>query len=247
MFAGTGTIRKPEAYAEARRLRRELGMPIKRIAAKLGVSPSSVHAWTADIQLTEEQVARNYGRGIEAARSTVYQRARSWSKTNRARRHVYQLEGRLKARDCSALHLAGCMLYWAEGDKNRNTLGFSNSDVNMVKLFCYFVRACLEVEPERFTLRLNVYLGNGLTLEEIEDYWLEALKLPRSCLRGHTLNHMPTSSSGRRKNRLPYGVAALRVLRSTQLVQHVFGAIQEYGGFDEPKWLNGPDRRKART
>lgn len=36
------------------------------------------------------------------------------------------------------LHLAGCMLYWAEGAKSRNTIEFANSDPNMVRLFCRF-------------------------------------------------------------------------------------------------------------
>jgi hypothetical protein len=32
-------------------------------------------------------------------------------------------------------------------------------------------------------------------------------------------------------------VCTLKVLRSTWLVQHLFGAIQQYGGFAEPRWL----------
>ncbi len=129
------------------------------------------------------------------------------------------------------------MLYWAEGSKDRNQLCFANSDVNMVKAFVSFLRECLEVPDEDFTIRLNVYLGNGLSIEAIEDHWLRALSLPRSCLRGHQINHFPTSSSGKRVNRLPYGVCALRVNKSTWIVQHIFGAIQEYAGFEEPRWL----------
>lgn len=135
------------------------------------------------------------------------------------------------------------MLYWADGAKARNTLALANSDLNMVRLFCRFLRGCFQVTNDQITLRLNVYTGNGLSLREIEDRWLSALDLPRSCLRGHTLNHTPTSSSGKKKNRLPYGVAQIRVLRSTHLVQHVLGAIQEYGRFDEPAWLDGPPRK----
>jgi hypothetical protein len=138
------------------------------------------------------------------------------------------------------------MLYWAEGSKGRNSLLFVNSEVSMLKLFMRFLRGTFDLPNERITLRLNVYTGNGLTIEQIEDHWLRALDLPRSCLRGHTLNHKPTSSSGMKKNRLPFGVAQLRVLKSTALVQHVLGAIQEYGGFDEPRWLDGPPRKPRR-
>ncbi len=84
---------------------------------------------------------------------------------------------------------------------------------------------------------LHVYLGNGLELNEIEDYWLNLLELPRSCLRGHCVNPLPTSSSGRKRNKLPYGVCNLSV-HSTEIVQHIYGAIQEYGGFEEPRWLD---------
>jgi hypothetical protein len=38
-------------------------------------------------------------------------------------------------------------------------------------------------------------------------------------------------------NRLPYGTCRLMV-HSTQVVQHIYGAIQEYGGFDRPEWLD---------
>jgi hypothetical protein len=144
------------------------------------------------------------------------------------------------------MHMAGCMLYWAEGSKGRNQAHFANSDLNMVKFFCDFVRTSLGVRRDDITLRLNVYTGNGLTLREIEDYWLNALDLPRTALRGHTLNHTPTSSSGKKRNRLPYGVCSIRLLRSTRLVQHIFGAIQEYAAFDEPRWLDGPPRRRRR-
>lgn len=130
------------------------------------------------------------------------------------------------------------MLYWAEGSKSRNDLTFSNSDANMVRCFKRFLDNAFALEPEDYSLRLNVYLGNGLSLEEIEDQWLEVLELPRSCLRKHMINHFPTSSSGKRTNKLPHGVCTLRVLRSTEFVQHIYGAIQEYGGFDEPRWLD---------
>ena len=42
---------------EARRLRREQGLPIKVIAAAIGVSSSSVSRWVRDVRLTPAQVA----------------------------------------------------------------------------------------------------------------------------------------------------------------------------------------------
>lgn len=133
--------------------------------------------------------------------------------------------------------MAGCMLYWAEGSKDKNQLCFANSDIAMVRFFAEFLRECFGVADEEMTVRLNVYLGNDLSLAEIEQRWLGALNLPRLCLRKHQIDHYPTSSSGARRNKLPCGVCTLRVKRSTHIVQQIFGAIQEYAGFDEPRWL----------
>ena len=129
------------------------------------------------------------------------------------------------------------MLYWAEGAKSKNTLKFANSDASMVRFFVRFLRDCFGIPDEDFLLRINVYLGNGHSVDQIHAYWLGILGLPEECARKPTLNHFPTSSSGLRPNKLPYGVCTVGVKRSTWLVQHIFGAIQEYAGFDEPRWL----------
>jgi hypothetical protein len=139
------------------------------------------------------------------------------------------------------------MLYWAEGSKSRNQVIFANSDPFMLRFFSRFLRESVGVPASDFRIRLNVYLNNGLELVEIEEHWLAAIGAPRSSLRGHTLNHFPTSSSGRGHRRLPHGVCTLKVARSTWLVQHIYGAIQEYGRFEEPRWLDGPSRKRRKS
>jgi hypothetical protein len=232
---------KPEKREKARRLRREEGMAIKKIAKRICVSPASVLVWTRDIELTPEQQAALDDRE-RRNRESFGGRSETWSHVARMRRLGWQEQGRKQAKLHDPLHEAGCMIYWAEGTKDRNSLTLCNSDPHMVRFFARFLRECLGVRSEDLRVRLNVYLGNGLTLAEIEDHWLEVLDAPRSCLRAHTLNNYPTSSSGRKRS-LPYGVCSLRVASSTRLVQHIYGAIQEYVGFDEPRWLDGAIRR----
>jgi hypothetical protein len=198
----------------------------------------SAHLWTSDIGLTAEQQDRNL-RGPEGPLNPDRARraALTWSRRCREKRAAYQEEGRRRARQGKPLHQAGCMLYWAEGAKARNTVKFVNSDPQMVWFFRRFLTEALAVEVDKIAMSLNVYTTNGLTIEEIERYWLELLELPDTAVRKHTLNHLPTSSSGKAKNKLPFGVCAL-VVNSSRAVQHIYGAIQEYGGFDEPAWLD---------
>ncbi|MGZ5315009.1 MAG: hypothetical protein ACXWGV_12950 [Solirubrobacterales bacterium] len=215
----------------ARSLRAEHGTPVKEIARLLSVSVASVSVWVRDIEITRDQRERNLTRAGQ-------QRGEAWSERFRERRRQWQREGRERARLRDPMHIAGCMLYWAEGSKSRTSLKLTNSDPHMLGFFKRFLTESLGVSPDRLSISLNVYTDNGLTLTAIENHWLDRLELPRSALRGHTLNNMPTSSSGRKRT-LPYGVCSLRATKSTRLVQHIYGAVQEYTGFDEPRWLDG--------
>jgi transposase len=230
--------RKSSEREEARQLRTREGMPMKRIADRLGVSPASVHGWTRDIVLTPDQQRHNL-RGPHGPQNpaVVARRAAAWRRKNRDRRVGFQLEGRQRARRHEALHEAGCMLYWAEGSKCRNAVRLTNSDRHLVRFFCRFLRECFQVDAGDISMSLNVYLNNGLSIEEIEDHWLSSLELPRSALRKHAIDFKPTSSSGRKRNKLPFGVCSVQV-HSTRLAQHIYGAIQEYGGFEQPDWLD---------
>jgi hypothetical protein len=229
--------RSVQERERARQLRSQ-GMPYKRIAAELGVSVGSAFLWTSDIPLTKKQLERNRrGPGGPQNPESQRRRAAAWVARSREARRQSQADGRAAAQEGNPLHLAGCMLYWAEGAKDRNTVNFSNSDPRMLVLFRRFLTEALAIEIDEITMSVNVYTNNGISIETIEAYWLDLLELPRSSVRKHTVNHMPTSSSGRARNKLPYGVCTLRV-QSTWMVQHIYGAIQEYGGFDEPAWLD---------
>lgn len=138
------------------------------------------------------------------------------------KREEYRAAGREAALKNDRLHLAGCLMYWAEGDKSVNQCTLSNTDVAVQRLFVKFLRIHFDVPDEAFRVSVNYREGNGLTEEAIECYWLEALSLPRSCLRGHTIK--PANGQPATK---PYGVCRVRV-NSTAIVQHIYGAIEAY-------------------
>jgi hypothetical protein len=51
------------------------------------------------------------------------------------------------------------------------------------------------------------------------------------------VNHYSRSSQRKRTNKLPYGTCKL-IVCSTEIVQTIYGAIQELGGFSQPAWLD---------
>jgi transposase len=230
--AAAAVVRKDDLREEARRLRSQ-GESVKEIARQINASVSSVSVWVRDIQLTDEQIA-----ALKQRNPTHFGRWKG-SETNRKKYHnlrlQFQEEGRAKARERDPLHIAGCMLYWAEGSKHTSDLRFSNSDPEMIAFFMRFLRESLKVKDDEITMRIYCYTNNGLSVEEIEQYWLDITKLPRSALRKGSVNLQPVSSK-QKGRKLIYGVAHLGCSRVNYL-QHVYGAIQEYIGVDKPEWL----------
>jgi hypothetical protein len=128
------------------------------------------------------------------------------------------------------------MLYWAEGSKSKNAVQFVNSDPEMARFFVRFLRKFYLVPDESFAVTCNLFADHLARQHEIEQFWLDTLDLPRSCLRKSTVNVYSKYSQKKRTNRLPYGTVRV-VVHSTELVQQIYGAIQEYGGFERPEWL----------
>jgi hypothetical protein len=226
-------VKSPERL-EARRLRREDGLAINVIAARLGVSKSSVSRWVRDVALTSEQHAALRTQNPLYNAQLRGQGGRS--RSARLERERAQLHGRELARRGDALHAQGCMLYWAEGTKSRNSVLFTNSDADMHQLFLRFLRSCYGVGDDRVALTVNCY---GPYPTEIVGWWLRRLGLPDGCARAPTVNQPSRASSRRRGHVLPYGPARLTI-HSTFIVQSIYGAIQEYAGVARPDWLDLP-------
>ena len=227
--------RKPKQKAEARRLRKQEGLSLDKISEKVGVAKSTVSLWVRDINLTGYQKV-NLKRNII---NTSKQNAKKTKEEFKRLRREYQNQGRRKAKEKDWLHTVGCMLYWAEGYKsqNRSTISFANSDPCMLKLFIEFLQERLGVKKEKICLKIKCYTNNGISLEEIKEYWIRTLGLSKSSLRGVQVNALPKSSKKKRGNILPYGTCYLQIF-DVQLTQHIFGAIQEYGKIEGENWLD---------
>jgi transcriptional regulator with XRE-family HTH domain len=219
---------------EARRMRRDEGLSLNEIAARLQVSKSSASSWVRDIVLTEPQVAQL------TAQNPLYNRQLLSSQLSRARSRIvrvgYQTAGRQRARQGDPLHMAGCMLYWAEGSKSRCDVGFTNSDPEMVAFFVRFLEHCYCVQKHEIAVYINCFDAQEL-VSGIEDFWLARLGLPRTQLRKTTVNYFSSYSQKKRISKLRYGTCRVNVHR-TEIVQNIYGAIQEYAGFQCEKWLD---------
>jgi transcriptional regulator with XRE-family HTH domain len=218
----------------ARELRRVEGLPINEIARRLGVSKSSVSHWVRDVELTTQQ------HKALRAMNPAYNRQLSGSRNNaarhRANRVAAQESGRALAHQGDPIHMAGCMLYWAEGSRHRNQIRFTNSDPEMVRFFVTFLRMYFFLRDEDIRVSCNLFPDHVERQREIEQFWLEVVGVAASSLRKSTVNTYSKYSQKKRQNKLPYGTCRVTVSR-TRIVQSIYGSIQEYAGFERPAWL----------
>jgi transcriptional regulator with XRE-family HTH domain len=216
----------------ARRIRREEGASINEIARRTGAAKSSISRWVRDIELTKEQ--------HESLRLAAYLgmiKGRTMhAQLRREARVMAQEDGRMRAQQDDRFFWAGCMLYWAEGSKDRNHVEFTNSDPQMVGFFVKFLKTYWSLRDEDIRITCNLFADHAAEQRDIEQFWLDIANLSRESLRRSTVNVYSKYSKKKRQNRLPYGTCRVTVCR-TRVVQAIYGGIQEIAGFTRDAWL----------
>ncbi len=216
--------KRPNARDDLRDRARELraqGLTYDAIQAELGCSKSSISLWVRDLPKpaprTREEASAIARRGWEA---TLQRREEERRATKEG---AASAVGSLSDRE---LFLAGVVLYWAEGAKDkpwdrRESLKFINSDPNVIALYLKWLDL-QGVAPER--LRLCVNIHESADVEEATRFWTELTGLsPASFNKPVIKRHNPKT---RRKNtgESYRGCLAIYVRDSADLYRRMEGA-----------------------
>ncbi len=120
------------------------------------------------------------------------------------------------------LKVAGLMLYWAEGAKQRSTVDFTNSDPKTIMIFLRFLREICGVSESR--LRGFLYIYEGQNIENIRQYWSEQTQIPEEqFLKSYVSKFRPERL---KQKVLSYGVMHVRY-NDKRLLQQILSWIQE--------------------
>jgi hypothetical protein len=154
---------------QARQLRRA-GLPLAEIAARLGVSKSSVSLWVRDVAF--EPLPRPV-RGRRRAPNALQQRRQA--EIERLLAEGRARIGRLSERE---FLVAGVALYAGEGSKRDGAVKFANTDPRMVAFYCAWLRRFFAIDKAR--LRVRLYLHEGLDLAAAVAFWSDVTGIPPS-------------------------------------------------------------------
>jgi hypothetical protein len=155
---------------QARQLRRT-GLPLAEIAARVGVSKSSVPLWVRDVEFDGPVGRRVQGRRRDPNALQRHKQGEIERLLEEGRVRI----GRLSERE---FLVAGVALYAGEGAKRDGSVVFANSDPRMVAFFCSWLRRFFEIDESR--LRVRLYLHQGLDLVATIAFWSELTGIPAS-------------------------------------------------------------------
>ncbi|MER5969313.1 hypothetical protein ABT112_06155 [Streptomyces sp. NPDC002055] len=178
---------KTELRERARELRRA-GETYDAIAARLGVSKSSVSLWVRDLPKPDRRA--DHARLMAEARWAPHRRARDITR-QQTKLAAAQQVGRLTDRE---LFLIGVGLYWSEGTKSKparpsERVRFINSDPDMIRVYLAWLRL-LGVGRER--LGFHVAIHESADAAAAERYWAELVGADAAAFGATTLKrHNP--------------------------------------------------------
>jgi transcriptional regulator with XRE-family HTH domain len=202
---------------KALELRKE-GLSFRDIERRLCVSRGSLSRWLNGVPfVASEEVADR--RRLSSIRNGQVLR-------NRKLKRVSGISNKAKSeiKDISnvELKLLGAMAYWTEGSKTDDSLvKFTNSDPRFIRFALKWLREICNVPEEK--LRLHLRLHGDLNREETEEFWSDITGIPPG--KFHKTTIKKSESSGRRGNKLKYGVASV-IVCDTDLFYRIKGWIE---------------------
>ena len=150
--------------ARACELRAE-GWTVPEIAARLGVSRSSVSLWVRDVPYVPRR-----GRPARTAPNVLQRR-----KADEIARLAAEGRARIGTLSDRDLLIAGTALYAGEGFKTRQ-VGMAGTDPRILLLFVEWLRRHFEIDEGR--LKCALYLHEGLDLDAATAFWSFTLTIP---------------------------------------------------------------------
>jgi len=217
----------------ARKLRRQ-GESIRDITKIVKSSKSSVSVWCRDIELTKKQIEelnkklKKAGYAGRLKGSTQQHEQRMERMKNQEAKGL-KIIGSLSRRD---FLIAGIALYWGEGNRKSRQVRVCNSDPDIIRFLMKWFRDILEIKEDRFSLYIIINGSHKNRIKEIVDYWSRITNIPKDQF---TKTTFIKSKNKKNYDDYPvyYGTLNIRIRRSTELQNLIFGLIKGLTGAGE--------------
>lgn len=133
----------------------------------------------------------------------------------------FKIKERLSKKEKELL-VAGIMLYWAEGNKQKDTVDLANCDPRMIEVFLKFLREICQIDESR--VRLLVYCYANQNVDELENFWSKITDVPR---RQFFKTYVRKDYAEKKSGKMKYGLVHIRY-SDQKLVAQIKKWIRDY-------------------
>jgi len=202
---------------------RKQGFSYSMISDESSLAKSTLSNWLKDIpyKANKKVLKRVQMAGAKSAETII---KRKIARIKKAKKKARKEFGRLSRRD---LFLLGIGLYLGEGGKAQESVNFSNSDPQVIRIMVKWFRVICRAKKENFGAVLHSY--PDINTNEALHFWSKTTKIPIAQF-GKTIIDIRKKKLKKRK--LRYGTLDLRIRASgnknmgRQLHRRIMGWIE---------------------
>lgn len=210
---------------------RKDGKSYSEILRDIPVAKSTLSLWLRSVNLSKRQKQNLTLKKLQAAWRGG--EARKINRIKRSKKIIEQAKmeiGKITDRDA---WLAGIMLYWAEGSKQKETnvsvaVKFSNSDPIMLCFFIMWLKKYLKVLDNEIVFEMFIHENHKEKKTDFINYWSKMLGYPVS--KFDRIYYKRHNLKTKRKNigENYHGQLVIMVKRSTNLNRRIIGWIEGF-------------------
>ena len=177
---------------------RRRGLTYSEILVKVPVAKSTLSSWLHSVSLAKKQYQR-----LTEKKKLAQQKgaaAKHQQRLDLTKKISEEALKEMRRLNNEHLWLAGIMLYWAEGTKEKDSsigarMAFNNSDPRMIKLFLKWLAEIIKI-PAR-ELDFSIYIHKTANVEKALNFWSKIIPCDKGKIRVYFKRHNPKTN---RKN-----------------------------------------------
>lgn len=210
---------------------RKTGKSYSQILKEVSVSKSTLSLWLKSVQLTNKQRQHLLlKRDLATHKGGAVKRANRIEKMNNI---IKQASFKVSSVTDKDLWIAGIMLYWAEGTKEKEynpgtNVIFSNSDPEMIRVYLKWLKESLKIKNDRIHFEIYIHESYKNGRHELGLFWSKITGFPLSNF--DKVYYKRDKVSGNRKNKgvKYHGLLRIVVRKSSYLNRTIAGWVEGF-------------------
>jgi hypothetical protein len=216
-------------YKERAILLRKEGKSYREILVEIPVAKSTLALWLQSVGLSQKQKQRLTEKRLASAyRGSQARRTHRIWETQQIMDAAQAEIGTLSWRE---FWLAGVMLYWAEGAKEKEyrpdaRIKFTNTDPQMLKMFLKWLELMCGVPRENMIFEIYLHETHKHRLAECKEFWARETGFPLECFSRVYFKRAHIKTNRKNIGSTYFGVLTVRVTSSSWLSRRIAGWVK---------------------